>query len=166
MHTWHTGHPLGLMWARIPLGQPWSSFMAGLIRSHILVFPPASPLHCCQTNGKNEGATSTIVDVPNTWTHPGTIVPVALLSQRQPAHTIWVQPLATKGQLPTMGQDNNSLLSWLQGLCWGEHTIERPWDWQVSPWCFGFAASWGIGFKKDLQVSFVFYLAPLKTPKD
>ena len=52
---------------------------AGLIRSHTLVFPPASPPHHCQTNGKNEGATSTIVEVANTWIHPGTTVLVPAL---------------------------------------------------------------------------------------
>ena len=139
----------------------------GLIRRHILVFPPASPPCCCQTNGKDEGATSTTVEAPNTWTHPRSNCPRActVLTQRQPAHTIWLQLLPTEGPLPTMGQGNKSLLPWPQGLHWGEHTIERPWGWQVSPRWSGFASSWGIGLERDLTCFTYLLPGPSETPK-
>ena len=34
-----------------------------------------------------------------------------------------------------------------------------------SPWCFGFAASWGVGLARELQISPGFILDPPKTTK-
>ena len=68
--------------------------------------------------------------------------------------------------MPAVGQDNNSLLPLSQDLpIVREYVIKWPWDWQVSPWWFGFAAPWGTGLERDLQISAVFYPAPPKTTK-
>ena len=39
-----------------------------------------------------------------------------------------------------------------QDLPAGQHTIKWPWR-QVTPWWLGFAAPWGTGLERDLQIS-------------
>ena len=134
------GTPWYWWWARIPLCQPWSSFMGWADEKSYTgvstcLTTPLLPNQWEEYRGYfNNSWGSQHMDTPRN----NCLSACAMLTQRQPAHTIWVQLLTTIGPLPTMGQDNSSLLPWPQGLCWGEHTVERLWDWQVSPQCFGF----------------------------
>ena len=49
----------------------------------------------------------------------------------------------------TIDQDTNSLLPLPLDLPPGEHVIQWPRDWQVSPGWLGFAILWGIGLERN-----------------